>query len=303
MEEAREGYVGDTGPDFSRLLNEKGITYFSEWGILGDPRESTPELGIKILNGRAQGYARKIRSMMGLPAFDDAPGAGYADEFKVDALPHRADRVEHILEEEMTWKEIGFALNEGWTTIVIPLGGILDHGPFLPVGADTMLGYEFGVRLARGLGKALCAPVLRPTSSASSEQSAGEIVYRKETMRAVVRESCESLATHGFSRIILLPINSACADFLGDEFPPISGGDIKFIKSTDAKRYHRMALQSAAIDPDQALEHGSAFEVALMRSHRPELVGATDEDATISPAMVEEYWTALTAAYLLDLTL
>lgn len=301
MDEAREGWMGDSGPEFSAELNRRGIKAFSEWGILGDPRESTPELGVKILNGRAQAYAVLIREKLGVPRIEDAPDAGYTDEFLVDALPHRADRTEHLLMEEMTWKEIGEALAEGWTTIILPVGGLSDHGPFLPTGTDTMLGYELGARLARAMGKALVAPVMRPASGSEAVSSPGTVVYRSETFAGVLREHCRSLAKHGFERILLFSVQRDDSTYPGDLLPSLDEDatnlQIDLVDADTWEILHARALASAGIDLTAAQQKGAALEIALMRTHRPELVSAPDDADAISETRAQAYWSALVAEY------
>jgi creatinine amidohydrolase len=109
--------------------------------------------------------------------------------------------VTEIWLERMTWQEIRAALDEGYTTAVLFTGSIEQHGPHLPLATDTLLGYALGERVARKMGKALLAPVIRPGISEHHMAFAGTLTISPETFQATVRETVHSLARHGFTRI------------------------------------------------------------------------------------------------------
>lgn len=68
--------------------------------------------------------------------------------------------------EEMTWPEIQAAMKNGCDTVVIYAASIEQHGPALPEMTDTILGYAAASDLAKRLGNALAAPLIRPGLSA-----------------------------------------------------------------------------------------------------------------------------------------
>jgi len=65
-----------------------------------------------------------------------------------------------VLIEEMTWPAVRDAIAGGKRRVIVMLGAMEQHGPHLPIGVDTYLGYATGERLARRLGDALVAPVV-----------------------------------------------------------------------------------------------------------------------------------------------
>ena len=73
--------------------------------------------------------------------------------------------------EEMTWPEIRDALQNGMRTVVVCAASIEQHGPHLAERTDTTLGYAEAEALARRLGDALVAPVIRPGLSAHHNSS------------------------------------------------------------------------------------------------------------------------------------
>ena len=110
---------------------------------------------------------------------------------------------EKVLLEEMSWVEIEAAIKAGKTTVIVVSGSIEQHGPHLPTGTDTFLGYEVAQRAARQLGNALVAPVIRPCLSEHHMGFPGSLTLSWETYNEVLYDYCESLSNHGFKDIIL----------------------------------------------------------------------------------------------------
>ena len=119
-----------------------------------------------------------------------------------------------LILEQLTWPEVELALTRGMTSAVIPVGAVEQHGPHLPLFVDAERGTALGLRVARHLGDALLAPTIRVGWSEHHMGFAGTISLRKETLEAVIRDYCESLARHGFQDIYLVPTH-------GGNFQPI----------------------------------------------------------------------------------
>lgn len=267
MDKAVEGWVGGYGPDFTKILEEKGMRAFSEYGILGDPREATATTGIDILNGRANGYAQLLREQL----------ARTEDIIEAPFVPVGRHKLpSDLLLEEMTSLEIKEAIDSGWDTVCVMLGAIEQHGPHLPLGTDTMLGYERGVRIAEQLGHTLVAPVMRPGLSDHHMGFPGTITLRYETFTNMVFEVCVSLSKHGFKKVILVPTHggnySAAADIhhrIETELPEIKS---VYLGREDSRYSHAQIQPELQIDPRRAGVHAGLMETSFMLVHRPELV-------------------------------
>jgi creatinine amidohydrolase len=182
-----------------------------------------------------------------------------------------------VLIEEMTWPEVKAAIDGGKRRVIVMLAAMEQHGPHLPIGTDTYLGYATGERLARRLGDALVAPVVSLGYSAGHLPMAGTVSIEEATLGAVIVDVCRSLAHHGFREIILL-----CSH----------GGNYRAIRNvlTRLREEHRDIRISTITDFDEWLENTKAFaaregldmarlgvhaaqgETSLMLAHRPELV-------------------------------
>ena len=62
--------------------------------------------------------------------------------------------------EQLTWTEIREAVHAGKTTIIIPIGGTEQSGPYVAVGKHNVRAAVLSGQIARQLGDALVAPVI-----------------------------------------------------------------------------------------------------------------------------------------------
>jgi len=104
--------------------------------------------------------------------------------------------------EEMTWQELQEAIADGADTALLVLGSIEQHGPHLPLGTDTILGYAWGEAIAERLGSTIVVPVVRPGVSRHHLGFPGTLTLEESTFQAVILQICISLAQTGFRKII-----------------------------------------------------------------------------------------------------
>ncbi|MEX2154404.1 MAG: creatininase family protein [Gemmatimonadaceae bacterium] len=112
--------------------------------------------------------------------------------------------------EEMTWMDVRDALAAGKTTVIIPTGGMEPNGPWLVTGKHNYVLQANCEAIARKLGNALCAPIIKLVPEGNIEpqtshmMSPGTISLRQETFRAMLTDVVHSLKMHGFKNIILI---------------------------------------------------------------------------------------------------
>ena len=112
--------------------------------------------------------------------------------------------------EEMTWMDVRDALAAGKTTAIIPTGGVEPNGPWLVTGKHNYVLQANCDAIARKLGNALCAPIVKFVPEGNIERktshmaSPGTISMREETFRAVLTDIAHSLRQHGFKTIIYI---------------------------------------------------------------------------------------------------
>src|SRR5687767_11181722 len=112
--------------------------------------------------------------------------------------------------EEMTWMDVRDAIRAGKTTVIIPTGGVEPNGPWLVTGKHNYVLQANCDAIARKLGNALCAPIIKLVPEGTIEppsshmRSPGTISVRQETFRATLTDVAHSLRQHGFTNIIYI---------------------------------------------------------------------------------------------------
>src|SRR6187455_1320328 len=63
--------------------------------------------------------------------------------------------------EEMTWMDVRDAMKAGKTTVIVATGGIEPNGPWLALGKHNYVLHANCESIARKMGNALCAPIVK----------------------------------------------------------------------------------------------------------------------------------------------
>jgi creatinine amidohydrolase len=108
---------------------------------------------------------------------------------------------------EMTREEAQEALAKT-DIILLPAGAVEQHGPHLPLGADTIQGVDMCKRTqllleAEGTRVVVAPPFMYGLSSAHMDFP-GTISLTPHTMLSVIEETCLSLYHHGFRKFALI---------------------------------------------------------------------------------------------------
>jgi creatinine amidohydrolase/Fe(II)-dependent formamide hydrolase-like protein len=136
--------------------------------------------------------------------------------------------------EEMTWMDVRDALKAGKTTVLIPTGGLEPNGPWLVTGKHHYVLQANCEAIARKLGNALCAPVIKFVPEGNIEPPSSHMVspntvsLREETFRGLLTDVVHSLKMHGFKNIILIGDsggNQAGQRYVADSLTGIWKGD------------------------------------------------------------------------------
>lgn len=148
------------------------------------------------------GAARDPRSMGG--------GNCSANPYNCRDTPNPLPATNTVWMEEMTWMDVRDALKAGKTTAIITTGGMEPNGPWLVTGKHNYVLHTNCEAIARKLGNALCAPIVKFVPEGNVEPpsghmtSPGTISMREGTFRALLTDIVTSLKAHGFEKIILI---------------------------------------------------------------------------------------------------
>jgi creatinine amidohydrolase len=187
-----------------------------------------------------------------------------------------------VLLEELSWPEVQEALDAGVRTVVIATASIEQHGPHLPTMTDSAIGRAVGERVARKLGRALLAPVIRPGCSDHHLAFPGSLSIPRETFIETVLAYVRSLAPHGFRKFFLFSSHGGNFDALDeaarrlrDEFAP---KDVRIAayagRSALLEMMHVMngAAESLGVRQDVDALHAELTETSIMMARHPSLV-------------------------------
>src|SRR5688572_10656605 len=89
--------------------------------------------------------------------------------------PNPLPRTNTVWIEEMTWMDVRDALKAGKTTVIIPTGGMEPNGPWLVTGKHNYVLRTNCEAIARKLGNALCAPIIKLVPEGNIERQVGHM--------------------------------------------------------------------------------------------------------------------------------
>ncbi|WP_394788103.1 creatininase family protein [Rhodoferax sp.] len=160
--------------------------------------------------------------------------------------------------EELTWTELRDQVQAGKTTILIPIGGTEQSGPYVALGKHNLRVKILSQRIAEGLGNALVAPVIAyvpeggtaPTSS--HMRFPGTITVSDEVFKKTLESAANSFKVHGFKNIV----------FLGDH-----GGYQKDIQQVVAQLNKSWGSTAQALVPPVYYATSSDGYAQILRQH------------------------------------
>lgn len=112
--------------------------------------------------------------------------------------------------EELTWMEIRDALEAGFTTVIVPTGGVEQNGPYLPTGKHNYVVRRTAEAIARRLGHTLVAPIVPFVPEGDIDPPSGHMLYpgtvsvSEDTFVSLLKDIANSLRVHGFVDIVFI---------------------------------------------------------------------------------------------------
>lgn len=181
-----------------------------------------------------------------------------------------------VLLEEMSYPEIKQALSAGYKSVIIAAGATEQHGPHLPIGTDTMLGYTLAKSLAIELKNALVAPVIPLGLSKAFMAYPGSLTFRPTTFYAMLEDYIDGYVKHGFENIILLPAHvgnfGLMEKFANDAQEKYPGIRIFCCFNNDLMRsINEQSLEEDGVPVSIAGTHAGESETSIMLAFYPNL--------------------------------
>lgn len=177
---------------------------------------------------------------------------------------------------ECTWCDVDAAIDDGRTTVVLPIGATEQHGPHLPLRTDTTIGEAIAERLASRLGDAVVGPAIPFGPSREHELFPGTVSISPRTLRALLDDYVASLERSGFERVVLLPSHGGSCASVAAVHPELARSyDVDVVAIDDLGRYLELlneGLDRAGIDHREPVVHAGAVETAVMLAVDPDAV-------------------------------
>ena len=112
--------------------------------------------------------------------------------------------------EDLTWTELRDAMASGTTTVIIPIGGTEQSGPYMALGKHNARVKYLSDRIAQGSGNAVVAPVvayvpeggLNPLTS--HMRFPGTITVSDEVFEKTLISAANGFKAHGFRNVVFL---------------------------------------------------------------------------------------------------
>lgn len=185
---------------------------------------------------------------------------------------------------DTTWPDAGDLDTD---LALLPVGSTEQHGPHAPLSTDTLSAEAFAEAAAEAYDEDIAiAPALPYGISEEHRHFAGTLWLSPDTFRDVVREVIESLAHHGWNRVILVNGHGGNTDALREIAADVTrSGDAVVVSFTWFD-----VIDTADIDgvDTSALGHAGPIETSMLRHHRPDLV--RDERLDEATAGASDGW-------------
>ena len=178
---------------------------------------------------------------------------------------------------ESTWTETDGADTD---LAVLPVGSTEQHGPHAPLGTDLFTAQAIARAAAEEI-PAVVGPTIPVGIAAEHRHFSGSLWVSEDTFRAYVRETCESLAAHGWDRIVLVNGHGGNVDALRELCGQLT---------REGTAYAVPFTWFDAVDPaelgEPALEmgHGGPLETSLLQHLDAEHIRADRLEAAAAGA-------------------
>jgi creatinine amidohydrolase/Fe(II)-dependent formamide hydrolase-like protein len=160
-----------------------------------------------------------LKRIISVPRVATAVTVGLSVMFVIVNRPLTAPLPGTVHIADMTWVEIRSALEQGFTTVIVPSGGIEQNGPHMIVGKHDYIVKHAAERIAETLGKTLVAPVISYVPEGAYDPPTGHMRFpgtigvTEQVYAGIVEGIARSLKAGGFRTIYFI------ADHGGSQAP------------------------------------------------------------------------------------
>jgi len=196
--------------------------------------------------------------------------------------------------EKLTWTEVRDALDDGYTTIIIPTGGTEQNGPHMVLGKHNAIAEYAAGRIAERLGSALVAPVMAYVPEGRADPPTGHmrfpgtITLPEDAFMQVVEHAARSFRAHGFTDIVLIGDSGGNLDGLDRVSHRLNvewdgtGTRVHFVPEFTRGEAFRRWLLEQGLSAEEIGRHAGVMDTSVAMAVdrglvRPELMAASDD--------------------------
>jgi len=188
--------------------------------------------------------------------------------------------------EDLTWTELQDQIRAGKTTVIVPIGGTEQNGPYMALGKHNVRVRALSEKIARALGNALVAPVLAYVPEGGLNPPTahmrfpGTITMPDATFKQVLEYAARSFKHHGFRDVVFLGDHGgyradekAVADRLNREWaatPARAHAVEEYYRASETE--YDQALKSRGYRNEEIGMHAGLADTSLMLAIDPRLV-------------------------------
>ena len=180
--------------------------------------------------------------------------------------------------DELAWPAVREVLDDD-PRLMIPVGALEQHGPHLPLGANTLVAERVVAEVSRTLGL-LRAPVLSYGVIAAGDPRPGSVGLGRKTLHRSVNELLGRWERHGVREFILVTAH---------RYEPHLEALLMALSSESVTRVYDLYQIDVTdlLEGDPAIEHAGEFETSLLLHLAPDRV---DREAAVDHRVDEGAW-------------
>jgi len=186
--------------------------------------------------------------------------------------------------EDMTWVEVRSGIAAGYTTAIVPTGGVEQNGPHMILGKHGLIVSAAAHRIATSLGHTLVAPTINYVPEGEFNPASGHMRFpgtigvTEPVFAGILEGAARSLKAAGFKTIVFIGDHganqapqAAVAERLSKEW--VRDG----VRVAHIQAYYDDAAQTARLlkdgfTRDEIGEHASLIDTSELLSVRPDSV-------------------------------
>ncbi len=201
--------------------------------------------------------------------------------FVLPARPLTAPLPEAVEMKDMTWVEVRSSLQAGYSTAIVPTGGIEQNGPHMILGKHDYLVSYAARQIAKDIGQTLVAPVISYVPEGDYDPPTGHMKYpgtlgvTEPVFAGVLEGVARSLKAAGFKTICFIgdhgqsqPVQAEVAARLTREWEK-AGVRVVQVDSYYAVPSQTKKLQSEGFSLEQIGQHASVIDTSELMAVNP----------------------------------